>query len=98
MMQHASAFHFLSAAINMRPKMPQLFMLLAGNFRLIWFINQRTLYSYALSLMRRRQCWHHQRCHHCLCTPFLAVFLANKVPTWQMSSGSYGSIFFWSFI
>ena len=30
MQQYASAFHFLSAAINMRPKMGQLFMLLAG--------------------------------------------------------------------
>ena len=30
MQQHASAFHFLSAAINMRPKMGQLFMLLGG--------------------------------------------------------------------
>ncbi|KAH3798765.1 hypothetical protein DPMN_152368 [Dreissena polymorpha] len=29
MQQHASAFHFLSAAINLRPKMAQLFMLLA---------------------------------------------------------------------
>ncbi|KAL4234073.1 Bardet-Biedl syndrome 4 protein [Mactra antiquata] len=29
MQQYASAFHFLSAAINLRPKMPQLFMLLA---------------------------------------------------------------------
>ena len=30
MEQYASAFHFLSAAISMRPKMGQLFMLLAG--------------------------------------------------------------------
>ena len=30
MQQYASAFHFLSAAINLRPKIPGLFMLLAG--------------------------------------------------------------------
>ena len=32
MQQYASAFHFLSAAINLRPKMAQLFSLLAGMF------------------------------------------------------------------
>ena len=31
MQQHASAFHFLSAAINLRPKMASLYMLLGGN-------------------------------------------------------------------
>ena len=30
MQQHASAFHFLSAAINLHPKMGELYMLLAG--------------------------------------------------------------------
>jgi len=30
MLQHASAFHFLSAAISVRPRMGSLFMLLAG--------------------------------------------------------------------
>ena len=33
MQQFASAFHFLSAAINLRPKMASLFMLLAGKMR-----------------------------------------------------------------
>lgn len=32
MQQYASAFHFLSAAINLRPKMAQLFSLLAGRY------------------------------------------------------------------
>ena len=32
MQQYASSFHYLSAAINLRPKMGQLFMLLAGNY------------------------------------------------------------------
>lgn len=32
MQQYASAFHFLSAAINLRPKMAQLFSLLAGKY------------------------------------------------------------------
>lgn len=31
MQQYASAFHFLSAAINFQPKMGELYMLLAGN-------------------------------------------------------------------
>lgn len=30
MQQYASAFHFLSAAINFQPKMAELYMLLAG--------------------------------------------------------------------
>jgi len=30
MLQYASAFHFLSAAISLRPRMGSLFMLLAG--------------------------------------------------------------------
>lgn len=30
MQQYASAFHFLSAAINFQPKMGELYMLLAG--------------------------------------------------------------------
>jgi Bardet-Biedl syndrome 4 protein len=30
MQQYASAFHFLSAAINLRPKMGSLYMLLGG--------------------------------------------------------------------
>ena len=30
MQQYASAFHFLSAAINLRPKMAPLYMLLGG--------------------------------------------------------------------
>lgn len=30
MQQHASAFHFLSAAINLNPRMGELYMLLAG--------------------------------------------------------------------
>jgi Bardet-Biedl syndrome 4 protein len=32
MQQYASAFHFLSAAINLRPKMGMLFMLLASEY------------------------------------------------------------------
>lgn len=40
MQQYASAFHFLSAAINLRPKMAQLFMLLAGkNWKSVCVIN-----------------------------------------------------------
>lgn len=30
MQQYASAFHFLSAAINLKPRMGELYMLLAG--------------------------------------------------------------------
>ena len=36
MQQYASAFHYLSAAINLRPKMGQLFMLLAGEYQVVY--------------------------------------------------------------
>lgn len=38
MQQYASAFHFLSAAINLKPKIAGLFMLLAGELRKTTFI------------------------------------------------------------
>lgn len=40
MQQYASAFHFLSAAINLRPKMAQLFSLLAGKY--IYYISKHS--------------------------------------------------------
>lgn len=38
MQQYASAFHFLSAAINFQPKMGELYMLLAGKLSLSMFL------------------------------------------------------------
>jgi len=41
MLQHASAFHFLSAAISVRPRMGSLFMLLAGTLSFQWYSTKR---------------------------------------------------------
>lgn len=38
MQQYASAFHFLSAAINLQPRMGELYMLLAGEHTPVPFI------------------------------------------------------------
>ncbi|KAL3860562.1 hypothetical protein ACJMK2_010675 [Sinanodonta woodiana] len=51
MQQYASAFHFLSAAINLRPKMGQLFMLLAVALTNLEDVeNARQAYEQALTL------------------------------------------------
>jgi hypothetical protein len=46
MQQYASAFHFLSAAINLHPKMGMLFMLLAGE----WNPDKRFLRKFVLNV------------------------------------------------
>lgn len=43
MQQYASAFHFLSAAINLQPTVGHIFMLLAGKFLLNDFYSKQSL-------------------------------------------------------
>lgn len=50
MQQHASAFHFISAAIHLQPKLGELYMLLAGNKSYHPWPDITTKFHYDLSL------------------------------------------------